>query len=115
MKTRAYIGLSLGFALALTAPVSASATTTTVVDPVGLGSLDAVLNHCRQLNPGGAAAYLKLKVSIFGYLSAARRAALEATTQYKKGFNAVQGVLIYAPKDWARQSCLDLASSGGAV
>lgn len=72
-----------------------------------------MLNHCRNLNPEGAVGYWKLKVSMFGRLSAAALAALEATTQYKNAFNEVHGWLIGAPQGWARQPCLDLVSSAG--
>jgi len=59
MKTRAYIGFSLGLALGLTASVNASAAATTAVNPMTLGSVDAVLQYCRHITRGDAARYWK--------------------------------------------------------
>lgn len=113
MQTRVFIGATLSFGLALVVPINASALSTTAVDPLALGSVDAVLNYCRQVNPGGAPGYGQLKISIFGKQSAATLSALEATKQYKSGFAQMHSVLITTSRDSMRQACLDLVPSAG--
>lgn len=111
MNTRVFISATLSLGLALASSVDAFAQSNTTVDPTALGSLDAVVKYCSNVDPGGAAGYSGLRISIFGQQSAATLGALEATAQYKKAFSEARGALLSAPPGWARKSCLGLVSS----
>jgi hypothetical protein len=77
-----------------------------------LGSVDAVLAFCGQVNPAGASAYKALKESLLGKDDHAREAATQ-TPAYRDGFAQISRVLKSAPRDWAVRACNDLLPGPG--
>src|SRR2546430_17472332 len=108
MKTLGIIGLCVGFG---TAPLAGAAAPVT---PMTLGSVDAVLAFCRQVNPAGASAYKALKESLLGKDDHAREVATH-TSAYKNAFAQISSVLKSAPGDWAVRACNDLLPRRGVT
>ena len=106
MKTLGIIGLCVGLGTASLARADAPVT------PMTLGSVNAVLAFCSQVNPAGASAYKGLKESLLGKDDRAREAATH-TSAYKNAFAQISGVLKSAPGDWAVQACNDLLAGRG--
>ena len=106
MKTLGIIGLCVGLGTASLAGAAAPVT------PMTLGSVDAVLAFCRQVNPAGASAYKALKESLLGKDDHAREAATH-TSAYKNAFAQISSVLKSAPGDWAVRACNDLLPGRG--
>ena len=106
MKTLGIIALCVGLGTASLARADARVT------PMTLGSVDAVLAFCRQVNPAGASAYKALKESLLGKDDHAREVATH-TSAYKNAFAQISGVLKSAPGDWAVQACNDLLAGRG--
>jgi len=86
MKTLGIIGLCVGLGTASLAGAAAPVT------PMTLGSVDAVLAFCRQVNPAGASAYKALKESLLGKDDHAREVATH-TSAYKNAFAQISSVL----------------------
>ena len=107
MKTLGIIGLCVGLGTASLARADAPVT------PMTLGSVDAVLAFCRQVNPAGASAYKALKESLLGKDDHAREVATH-TSAYKNAFAQISSVLKSAPGDWAVRACNDLLPGRGA-
>jgi len=106
MKTLGLIALSIGLGAASLARADAPVT------PMTLGSVDAVLAFCGQVNPAGASAYKALKESLLGKDDHAREAATQ-TPAYRDGFAQISRVLKSAPRDWAVRACNDLLPRPG--
>src|SRR5882724_232790 len=106
MKTLGLIALSLALGTASLARADAPVT------PMTLGSVDAVLAFCGQVNPAGASAYKALKESLLGKDDHAREAATQ-TPAYRDGFAQISRVLKSAPRDWAVRACNDLLPRPG--
>ena len=106
MKTLGIIGLCVGLGTASLAGAAAPVT------PMTLGSVDAVLAFCRQVNPAGASAYKALKESLLGKDDHAREVATH-TSAYKNSFAQISSVLKSAPGDWAVRACNDLLPGRG--
>ena len=105
MKVLGMIGLSLALG---TAPLARA---DVPVNPTALGSVDAVITFCGQLNPSGASAYQSLRDSLIGKPSEDAREAAVKTPAYQQAFNEISGVLKSAPKDWAVKACTDIVPS----
>ncbi len=106
MKTLGIIALCVGLGTASLARADARVT------PMTLGSVDAVLAFCGQVNPTGASAYKALKESLLGKDDHAREAATH-TSAYKDAFAQISSVLKSAPGDWAVRACTDLLPGRG--
>ena len=106
MKTLGIIALCVGLGTASLAGAAAPVT------PMTLGSVDAVLAFCRQVNPAGASAYKALKESLLGKDDHAREVATH-TSAYKNAFAQISSVLKSAPGDWAVRACNDLLPGPG--
>ena len=108
MRTLGIIGLCVGLGTASLARADAPVT------PMTLGSVDAVLAFCGQVNPAGASAYKALKESLLGKDDHAREAATH-TSAYKDAFAQISSVLKSAPGDWAVRACSDLLPGRGVA
>ena len=106
MKTLGLIALSIGLGAASLARADAPVT------PMTLGSVDAVLAFCGQVNPAGASAYKAWKESLLGKDDHAREAATQ-TPAYRDAFAQISNVLKSAPGDWAVRACNDLLPGPG--
>jgi hypothetical protein len=107
MRTLGMIALSLGLGTASLARADVP------VNPMTLGSVDAVLTFCGQLNPAGASAYGALRESLIGKQSERAREAVTQTPAYRDGFAQISRVLKSAPRDWAVRACNDLMPGPG--
>lgn len=107
MKTLGIIGLSLGLGTASLAQADAP------LNPMTLGSVDAVLTFCGQLNPAGASGYRAWRESLMGKESERAREAATQTAAYKDAFAQLSSVLKSAPRDWAVRACNDLLPGPG--
>jgi len=107
MKILGIIGLSLGLGTASLAQADAP------LNPTTLGSVDAVLTFCGQLNPAHASAYRAWRESIMGKESERAREAATHMTTYKDAFAQISNVLKTAPRDWAVRACSDLLPGPG--
>ena len=107
MKKHIIFGLSISISLSLAAASLAQAADAPI-DPTSLGGLDAVLTFCKQSNPAGEPVYRSLKVSIIGRQPDRALDGIESTGAYRQAYGGVSGALNAAPKDWARQACLDI-------
>ncbi len=94
MKILGIIGLSLGLGTASLAQADAP------LNPTTLGSVDAVLTFCGQLNPAHASAYRAWRESLMGKESGRAREAATHTATYKDAFAQISNVLKTAPRDW---------------
>lgn len=109
MKILGMIGLSIGLGTASLARADVA------VNPTALGSVDAVITFCGQVNPGGVSAYQSLRDSLLGKPSEHAREAAVKSAAYQQAFNEISRVLISAPKDWAVKACTDIVPSSKEV
>jgi len=107
MKTRIFLGISLGFAM------SWSAWADGPLDPTALGSLDAMLASCLQVNPAGKAAYDTLRAGVIGEQADGVVAALVQTPEYRQAYEATHEKTEAAPRDETVKECTHLAAALG--
>jgi len=107
MKTRAFPAVLCGIA------VSCSAWAGDPIDPAALGNIDAMLATCREVNPGGKAAYDTLREGMLGEQPEGTLAALTQTPEYKQAYDSAREKAEAEPRDSALKGCTQLAGSLG--
>jgi F0F1-type ATP synthase membrane subunit c/vacuolar-type H+-ATPase subunit K len=107
MKTRIVIGISLGFAM------SCSAWAEGPPDPAALGSIDAMLASCLQVNPAGKAVYDSLRAAMIGEQADGAVEALAQTPEYRQAYEAAHQKAAAEPRDVALKGCTNLVAALG--
>ena len=109
MKTRAILGIGLSVA------ISWSAWAEEPIDPATLGSVDAIIATCHQVNPGGAVAYEALRKAVIGKQPESALAAIAQTPEYQQAFEVFRQKAEEEPGDSALKSCARLAAPPAPV
>ncbi len=108
---KSHFAFGLAMAVMLTPSVQASTTMTAFT----LGTLDSVISFCRQANPAGGAAYLKLRQSLTGSLSDRALAALRQSPEYGIAYSQFGATLKDGlPEGYALKACRDIIPGGNA-
>jgi len=107
MKTRILIGLGLGFAMTCAAWADGP------LDPAALGSFDAMLASCLQVNPAGKPAYDSLRAAMIGEQADGVVAALEQAPAYREAYEAAHQKAEAEPRDVTLKECANLAAALG--
>lgn len=107
MKTRILTGISLAIAM------SCSAWADGPLDPAALGSFDAMLASCLQVNPAGKAAYNSLRATMIGEQADGAVEALAQTPEYKQAYEAAHQKAQAEPRDTVINDCASLAAALG--
>ena len=107
MKTRILIGISLGFA------ISCPTWAEEPLDPAALGSFDAMLASCREVNPTGKASYDSLRLLMIGEQADGVVDALAQTPEYRQAYEAAQQKAAAEPSDVKLKECANLAAALG--
>jgi hypothetical protein len=107
MKTHNFFGIGIGIAM------SFSAWAEEPMDPAAVASIDAMLATCREVNPGGKAAYDILREAMVGKQPESALAALAQTPEYQQAYEAARQKAAAEPRDSARKGCIQLAATLG--
>lgn len=106
MRTRVLLAITLGLAASsLVWSGESGKNSVAAIDPTSLGSLDALLNICRDADPAGAGAYTALKVTLIGKQSDAALDAVERTAVYRQTYAGIRDILGAQPRDWLLDRC----------
>ena len=109
MRTRVLLGITLGLAASSLVwsgeSEKNSAAAIAPASPASLGSLDALLNICRDADPAGTRAYAALKVTLIGKQSDAALDEVERTAMYRQTYAGIRDILDAQPRDWLLDRC----------
>jgi hypothetical protein len=78
------------------------------IDAATLGSIDAAIGFCRQLNPANEPIYAAFRASVIGSLQGAALTALTETPEYRDALEAGTKELVDKPHDTAAKECAAL-------
>ena len=107
MKTRLAIGL--GFAMGMCGAAWADG----ALDPTALGSIDAMVAACTQVNPGGSATYENLRAIVIGEQSETDVKAATQTPEYRDAYEAAHQKSEAEEHDAMVKQCATLGTSMG--
>ena len=83
------------------------------LDPSALGSIDAMVAACTQVNPGGSATYESLRAIVIGQQSEADVKAATQTPEYRDAYEAAHQKSEAEEHDAMVKQCATLGTSMG--
>ncbi len=102
----------LAYSLAVGVMLSPSIWAANSISPFSLGTLDAVVSFCRQVNPPGSMAYLRLSATLTDGFNDHSLDQMRHSAEYSSAYSQFSAALSNdVPQSDARAACIQIASA----